>query len=313
MSIELRIQTSNVGPAGAPSCSWEYFTKFAPKYSVALDGYVHEGPRFDPLNVAVNFNHHEGVDRLATRATCAQVLMAIRQGMFSRFRTFDGVQATVYANDCDEDVCTSWFLLNNHHLVEGTMNPLINRLVSMEDALDATAGAYPFPADLPVLKEMAWVFEPYRQFRMSGALEKRDAAAYKSIVTDVENRILQHVTGHGKSILALDTRYELIGGGNGWAMVKEIGPYARTAMFSDGIKAYVSVRERGSDRYTYTIGKLSPFIPFDLLNITEALNREDDIVGEDKWGGGNNIMGSPRGRGSSLKPEKLSEIIKESK
>lgn len=313
MSIELRVQTANVGPAGAPSCSWDYFIKNAPKYSVALDGYVHEGPRFDPVAVAVNFNHHEGVDRLATRATCAQVLMAIRQGMFSRFRNLDGPYATVFANDCDEDVCTSWFLLNNHHMVEGTMNPLINRLVAMEDALDSTAGAYPFPADLPALKEMAWVFEPYRQFRTSGALDKRDATAYKSIVTDVENRILQHVTGRGKAILSLDTRYELIGGGNGWAMVKEIGPYARTAMFSDGIKAYVSVRERPDGRYTYTIGKLSPFIPFDLLTITEALNREDDIIGEDKWGGGNNIMGSPRGRGSSIKPEKLSEIIKESK
>jgi hypothetical protein len=313
MSIELYVHTSGVGPGDAPSCSWDYFSKYAPPFSVALDGYVHEGPNFDSTKVIVNFNHHEGVDRLATRATCAQVLMAIRQGMFSKFRDFNGAQAKVYVNDCDEDVCTSWFLLNNYHLVEGTMNPLINRLVSMEDALDSTAGAYPFPVDLPALKEMAWIFEPYRQFRMSGALEKREYEAYKSIITDVENRILQHVTGHGKSAIMLDTRYELIGGGNGWSMVKEVGPYARTAMFSEGIKAYVSVRERSDGRYTYTIGKLSPFIPFDLINITATLNREDDIIGDDKWGGGNNIMGSPRSRGSSIKPEKLSEIIKESK
>lgn len=317
--IDLTVHTTNASPDGftghsGASCSWNHFVKTAPKFSVALDGYVHEGPRYDGEKVIVNFNHHEGVDRLATRATCAQVLMAIRQGMFSSFKDKYGTPcARVFANDCDEDVCTSWFLLNNHHLVEGTMNPMINRLVAMEDALDSTAGAYPFPADLPALKELAWIFEPYRQFRVSGGLDKRNASAYTSIITDVENRILQHVTGRGKALQSLDTRYELIGGGNGWSMVKEIGPYARTAMFGDGIKAYVSVRERGDGRYTYTIGKLSPFIPFNLLSLTEALNREDDIIGEDKWGGGNNIMGSPRARGSSFTPDKLSEIIKESK
>lgn len=306
MSIDLHIDPSVGG------MSWENFIQSHPKYSVALDGFVNVGPRFDQDKIMVNFNHHEEVDRLATRATCAQVLMAIRQGMFSKFRDEFGVKANVYANDCDEDVCTSWFLLNNSHMVEDTMNPLINRLVSMEDALDSTAGAYPFPVDLPALKELAWVFEPYRQFRMGGGLEKRDAGSFTSIVSDVEHRILQHVTGHGKSVLVFDTRYELIGGGNGWAMVKEIGPYARTAMFSDGIKAYVSVRERKDGRWTYTIGKLSPFIPFDLLKLTDFLNKEDEAVTPtDKWGGGNNIMGSPRVNGSLFGPEKLAQIIKE--
>jgi hypothetical protein len=306
MSIQLFVEPKVGG------ITWEKFCIYNSPYSVALDGYVNVGPRFDPKKVMVNFNHHEEVDRLATRATCAQVLMAIRQGMFTKFRDEYGVKANVYVNDCDEDVCTSWFLLNNSHMVEDTMNPLINRLVSMEDALDSTAGAYPFPADLPALKELAWVFEPYRQFRMSGGLEGRSASAFKSIITDVEHRILQHVTGHGKSVSVFDTRYELIGGGNGWAMVKEVGPYARTAMFGDGIKAYVSVKERQDGNWTYTIGKLSPFIPLDLLQLTEKLNQVDEVVTEtNRWGGGNNIMGSPRTTGSLIGPEKLSQIIKE--
>lgn len=304
MSIDLFVEPKTNG------LSWELFCDTKPIYSVALDGFVDAAPCFDEYKILVNFNHHNFVDRLATRATCSQVLMAIRQGMFVKFRDANGPQANVFVNDCDEDVCTSWFLLNNHHMVVGTMNPMINRLVTMEDALDATAGAYPFPADLPALKELAWVYEPYRQFRMSGALDKKDPTAYKCIITDVENRIMQHVTGRGKSILYLDMTYEVMGGGPGWSMVKEIGPYARTAMFSDGIKAYVSVRERSDGRYTYTIGKLSPFIPLDLIKITEVMNHEDDITGSDKWGGGNNIMGSPRARGSSLKPQKVEELIK---
>lgn len=311
MSIELHVDPFVGG------MSWDKFLESKPTYSAALDGFVNVGPRYDDQKVMVNFNHHEEVDRLATRATCAQVLMAIRQGMFHKFRDFQGPKLNVFVNDCDEDVCTSWFLLHNHHLVTNTMNPLINKLVSMEDALDSTAGAYPFPADLPALQELAWVFEPYRQFRLNGGLDTRSASAFGAIIYDVEHRIKQYVTGNG-GLIPLDTRYEIMGGGNGWAMVKEIGAHARTGMFSDGIKAYVSVRERDkehhfhSDRWTYTLGKLSPFIPFNLVELTEVFNKEDLAVTDtDRWGGGNNIMGSPRVNGSALDPDMITQLIKE--
>lgn len=293
------------------SMSWDEFCNTSPSYSVSLDGFVSAGPCFNEDKIMVNFNHHDFVDRLATRATCAQVLMAIRQGMFLKFRDEYGPRLNVYTNDCDEDVCTSWFLLKHHHMVHGTMNPMINKLVAMEDALDSTAGAYPFPADLPALQELAWVFEPYRHFRLSGGLEKRSAPAFTSIIHDVEHRIMQHVTGHGDSI-PLDTRYDVIGGGSGWVMVREIGAHARTGMFGDGIKAYVSVRDRADGKWTYTLGKLSPFVPFDLLKLTAKFNELDGAVTKlDRWGGGNNIMGSPRVGGSLFNPEALASVIKD--
>jgi hypothetical protein len=305
MSIDLIIKPEVGG------ISWEEFCETSPAYSIALDGFVNVGPRFDEKKVMANFNHHEEVDRLATRATCAQVLMAIRQGMFHKFRDSFGPRVNVFVNDCDEDVCTSWFLLHNYHMVVGSMNPMINKLVSMEDALDSTAGAYPFPADLPALQELAWVFEPYRHFRLSGGLDIRSPSAFKSIILDVEHRIMQHVTGHGSSI-SLDTRYDIIGGGNGWVMVREIGAHARTGMFGDGIKAYVSVRDRADGKWTYTLGKLSPFIPFDLIKLTVKFNELDDAVtATDRWGGGNNIMGSPRVGGSLLHPDTLCNVIKD--
>jgi hypothetical protein len=291
------------------SVSWETFLKDCPRFSVALDGYVNVGPRLDLDKMAVNFNHHEEVDRLATRATCAQVLMAIRQGMFSSFRNNTGPVANVFVNDCDEDVCTSWFLLNNSHMVTHAINPMVNKLVTMEDALDSTAGAYPFPAELPALQELAWVFAPYRQFRLNHGLDGRDAESFRSIIMDVELRIMQYITGHGKTI-PLDTTYKIIGGGNGWSMVEEIGMHARTGMFGDGIKAYVSVRHLQNGNFAYTIGKLSPFIPFDLLLITKIFNEIDTLVTENnKWGGGNNIMGSPRNTGSGINPEVLAKAL----
>ncbi len=289
--------------------TWAEFKRQSETYSIALDGYVRGGPRFDAATRRANFNHHEDVDRLATRSTCAQVLMAIRQGLFTCFRDQDGPKADVYVNDCDEDVCTAWTLLKHHPLAENTIFPLMNRLVAMEDALDCTAGAYPFPKDLPVLRELAWVFEPYRQFRLSGQLDKKDPSAYRSIIVDVESRILRHVTGTGDEV-PLDTRYERIGGGKGWTMVREIGAQARTGMFSDGIRVFVSVRERSDGRYVYVIGKMAPFTPLDLGFLCTRLNGVEGRI-YDQWGGGDTIIGSPRQQGSQLPMSELTEIMNE--
>ena len=287
---------------------WDEFRRQTPAFSIALDGYVAARPNFDATGPWLNLNHHEEVDRLATRATCAQVLMAIRQGLFTCFRDQNGPRASVFVNDCDEDVCTSWFLLKHGYLAEHALNPSLNRLVQMEDALDATAGAYPYPSDMPMLRELAWIFEPYRQFRISGEIDRKDAASYTRVVTDVEHRILQHITGHGGQ-LPLDTRYERIGGGKGWSLLREIGAQARTGAFGDGIRSYVAVRQRPDGRWTYTVGRMSPFVPFDVPRILAALDAAEAPAGSDRWGGGNTIGGSPRVRGSALSPDDVAKIV----
>lgn len=289
-----------------PPQTWVEFCR-KPSFSMALDGFVKVGPRFNPNGPHVNFNHHEEVDRLATRATCAQVLMAIRQGLFSTFRDVNGARASVYVNDCDEDVCTSWFLLKNHFLVANAINPRLNRLVDMEDKLDSTAGAYPFPQDLPVLQELAWVFYPYRSFRLGGGLDRKEPVEYIQVIQEVESRIMQHITNGGNS-LPVDIRYERMGGGSDWTMVKEIGSHAKTGMFSDGIRAYVAVRERPDGRYTYTVGRMSPFVNFDVMAILTKLNKVEGCT-TDCWGGGNTIGGSPRVGGSSLSPQEVTSVV----
>jgi hypothetical protein len=301
---------------GDPPWSWERFVAEAPRFSVALDGFVAGAPRFNDRGPHVNFNHHEDVDRLATRSTCAQVLMAARQRLFDVFRDDQGPRAIAYVNDCDEDVCTSWYLLSRHYLCQQSMNPRLNRLVALEDALDATAGAYPISADAPALRELAWIFEPYRQFRLSGQIDRRDAQsprAFRSIIDDVTHRIEQHVIGRGEE-LAIDTRYERIGGGQGWTMVREIGAQARTGLFANGIPAFVAARARGDGRWSYTVGRMSPFVPFKLeaiYSLCNTVERAGGDVGEDTWGGSDTVGGSPRVGGSRISPDELARLIDE--
>jgi hypothetical protein len=288
---------------------WEVFRKTAAPFSLALDGFVPEGPEFDPSVPVMNLNHHDGVKRIETRATCAQVEMRLVLKLFRTFRDKDGPRMVVCANDCDEDVCTSWFQLKHHAMCSQVFNPLLHRLISIEDKMDTTAGAYPYPEGLDVLEELAWVFEPYRRFRASGELDRREAEAFVAVVTDVEHRIMRHITGRGGR-LKLDTRFDRMRSGTGWTMVREHGAQARQGVFGSGIDAFVAVRERPDGRYVYTFGRLSDTIPFPLVRLIDRLNREEDCT-LDRWGGGDIVMGSPRVGGSNTNPDHLFEIVED--
>ncbi len=294
-----------------PPMSWEKFKETKPSYSIALDGYVCTGPRYDLEGPWLNFNHHEDCDRLATRATCGQVLMAIKQGLFDSLKKNEVTKALVWVNDCDEDVCVSWFLLRHWTMVEKNAYMKLSRLVSVADALDSTAGAFPYPKDLPILQDLAWVFDPYRQFRVKGGLDRKNAEEYENIIEEVGDRILLHITGQGEQI-PLDCRYKVLHQEQNFTVIEEIGTQAKTGIFGDNIKAYISVRERPNNKYTYTVGRLSPFIAkFDVPKLLEALNKAENLQNsEDKWGGGNTIGGSPRVSGSKLTPPEVIEIVK---
>lgn len=305
MPIRLHVRPQDFPMTGAE------FRKMHPPFAVALDGYVGEGPWVDLDGPYANFNHHEGVYRPATRATCGQVLVEIRQGLFDTFRDENGPRLDAYVNDCDEDVCTAWFLLKHHHMVLHAMNPTLNRLVAMEDMLDTTAGAYPYPKDLPALRELAWVFDPYRRFRLAGGVDRKNADEFRGIITDVEHRITLYIAGRGERI-SLDLRYERIGGGAGWTMVREVGAHARTAMFADGIRLFAAVRDRADGAKTVTIGKMSGYVRCDLGQVADACNAHEAAARgiasdtlRDRWGGGTTVIGSPRVSGTILPLETI--------
>lgn len=290
--------------------TWEKFCEQTPPYSIAIDGYVNVGPRFQDASQGgprMNLNHHEEVDRFATRATCAQALLDVRVGLFDAFRLDDEPHCIVYTNDCDQDVCTTWFILKYGWLAEHVINPNLNKLVYMQDMLDTTGGAYPFPKDMPILRELAWIYEPYTNFRMNGGLSKRNDRQFMDIVKDVELRILQYLHGKSESI-SLKTKYNVLGGGHRWSLVREIGAQARTGMLADGIKAFVSVRERPDGKYDYTVARMSHLINFPVPDILARLTEAEGLE-FGRWGGGNTIGGSSRNHGSRLTPSEIQTII----
>src|SRR3954468_11361419 len=135
MSIELVVRPG-------PALTREQFLSTHEPYAIALDRYVfgepwlHGGPR-GPYR---NFNHHEAVDRSCTSATCEQARRAVVLGLYDLFREGGDRTATLWAHDCDRDVClATWTLTNPDRASE----PLVRMLSQIEDLLDMSAGAYP--------------------------------------------------------------------------------------------------------------------------------------------------------------------------
>jgi molecular chaperone GrpE len=87
VSLCMRLQ---VAPFG-----WEEFCAAHGPYTIGLDGYVAAVSRFDPSGPRLNLDHHTEVDRLVTRATCAQVLLAIRLAAALRRRRAMKQKATL--------------------------------------------------------------------------------------------------------------------------------------------------------------------------------------------------------------------------
>ena len=302
MSAELYVHPE------VPPLSWDTFRETHPVGSIALDGYVGEGPKFDPSGPYENLNHHEEVDRLATLSTAQQVLTKVKMGLDKAYMV-DGIfSPKVYVNDCDQDVCAAWFLLNNIDQTKHS-SPALNRFINVAGNLDVTAGAFPYDRNLKILGELAWVFEPYTLFRASGEMAKKDGSQYRSVICDVERRIQQHVMGRGESI-ALDTRYERIGGGNDWTMIQELGKDGRVGALADGIEAYICAQQTGDQTWRYTVGRLSEYISFDIPALLDLFNQEEGLTeAPDRWGGATIIGGSPRVCGSKLSPGEVEAIV----
>ena len=284
------------------------FLKKAPQFSIAIDGYCAEAPFYDQKGKRLNLNHHDNVSRDDTRATCAQALMKVRCGLYKRFQTVEGKPtSSIFANDCDEDVCLTHFILTYPHLVAYSINPLLNRLVHMEDMLDTTAGAYSFPPHMNSMEELMWIFDPYHRFRVGGGLDRRNVNEYTGIVKDVEMRILQFLSGNGLR-KELDTRFEVLDKRESFSLVKEIGTNARIGLYATHIDAFISVRTRPDGKYVYSIGKQSIFVRFGIEDICQVLNDAEGNTNE-RWGGGNLIIGSPRVSGSEIPPQDVVRMV----
>jgi hypothetical protein len=288
--------------------SWEQLRKFPP-YTIAVDGYCRGSPRSTPDGLILNINHHEDCDRIATRSSCAQALHLVKMGLFQTFTYQGHRRADVYVNDCDEDVTWTTYILRNPAHID---RPRLKAMVQLEDLLDMSAGLYPIKKRWHLLKKLVWVSEPYYEAKSDKSLHRLGADAMTDMLETMHRRIRDTLFGRGKE-LEPDTRFEEVEEFDGWSYIREIGRHARYGIAHKGISAFVSHVAKCGSRDRYVIVRRSRFISgFPLERICDMLNEEEGIAASsiDRWGGSDNIIGSPREKASSLAPKRVIEIVK---
>ena len=290
--------------------SWEQFIQAKPPYSIALDGYVNSQSELDFIGPYMNLDHHSGVRRLITRSTCSQVYLGIVLGLFKLFQKDNRPHANIYVNDCDQDVCLSYWLLKNpDKIINISIQDNIARLIIGEDFLDATAGSFPIDLTRDITQQSFWIFEPYTIVRNNGELKNYTSRQMVELIQSVYDRIDLYTEGKAKKIEA-DFRYKIVGGGKGWVLAEEIGAYARTQLYQEGVQSLITFRDNQDSTFTYSIGKVSGFINFPITDFYNVLNKAENLIDpNNQWGGSTTIGGSPRRSGSILSPEELENII----
>ena len=326
MSVELVIEPGR-------TVTWDEFKRESSAHdvgSIGLDGYVYGQPQYDRVigsdghSVGVqNFNHHECVNRLATLATCQQVDMALKSRFVEGFRNGRGkFEAKVYVNDSDQDVCASVWLLRHKEFVRDQGIPAINRFVTVAGLMDVTAGSYPFDIDTPFLETLNWINQPYNHARLNGEATSSDPEVHRMIIDEVGGRIDQYIVGRDGKV-PLDLRFDPLDKGDGWFMIREVGPQGKLGAISQGARALIQVRDQDPEHLHVSFWRQSEWVPFDLPHILAELNtaelaklKELGLVDQTlealdptrAWGGGNTTFGSPRVIGTKLTIEEIGDI-----
>ncbi|MBI5369809.1 hypothetical protein HZA85_01270 [Candidatus Uhrbacteria bacterium] len=287
--------------------SWDGFCAQMPARSIALDGFVDAPPALDAVRLYRNFDHHRGPPRSDMLCTAMQVLEAVRTGLLDLFMPTGDEDVLVWMNDCDPDVGLSLYALEYHWIVRGRVNPAIHRLFGHVQDMDKMSGLLDVPRDMPIVRQAAFIFQPYWQYRTSGALDQKNALAHMGVLRDVTHRINEFVAGRPRE-LAIDDRYDELGGGADWRMVRELGPHARMKMARRGVRAFVAARQKTDGRWVYTVCRQSPYVFwFPVPEICAHLNREE--ADSDQFGGGDVVFGNARGNGSVRSPEQITTTI----
>jgi hypothetical protein len=286
----------------------------APPGTIYLDGAAEGAPFLDAEKAVFNLNHHEGCIRSFTLATCEQALVVIRKGL-----DLQGRDWTIYANEPDLDtVLAIWVLLNHLRLndADDEIRGKIIPLVRLEGAIDAHGLEMQelcgFP---PKLREAALrALEHLRSkevaLKREGKWDKTDFLEYTvDLLRSIDGMI--YASHHFEGMVQVEELARAEIGEKKMAIVcradlgiYEVEPHLRRL---HGNRLGVIILQKNPN--TYTLRQVDTFHPATLERAYERLNLIDPVAGsrrsDNRWGGSEEIGGSPRATGTSLSPQQI--------
>ena len=286
---------------------------------VLLDGAGSFGPLLDNDRKLYNLDHHSGCERLFTLSTCEQALLLVHSGL----RLSEG-DWTLYANDPDLDtVLALWCLLNHRRVRElrPEARDVLLPLLRLEGAIDSNGPELARLCGLPtrVLDETQRRIDELllreRELKQSGAWAKKDVYGYAIEMLRSIDAMVYQFEDFGDY-----TRIEEIYGH------VEIAPRQVAVVCRDRSGIYTveqHLKTHWGDQLSlialenqpghYTLRRVSSLDGPDLEPAYELLNRIDPAVDGrppgKRWGGSQDIGGSPRPRGTQLASVEVIEVL----
>jgi len=286
---------------------------------ILLDGAGSFGPLIDNEHKLYNLDHHAGCERLFTLSTCEQALMLTQSGL----ELTEG-DWTLYANDPDLDtVLALWCLLNHRRVRElrAEARDVLLPLLRLEGAIDANglelAQLCGLPSDVfePTMQRINELHARERALKQSGAWAAKDVHAHTLEMLRAVDVLIYEGEDFGDH-----TRIDEIYGH------VEIAPRQVAVACRDRSGIYTveqHLKSRWGDQLAlivlenelgvYTLRRVSSVVGPQLERAFERLNRVDAAVDGrpvgKRWGGSQDIGGSPRPHGSQLKPDQVLEVL----
>jgi hypothetical protein len=286
---------------------------------ILLDGAGTFGPLLDSDRKLFNLDHHTGCERLFTLATCEQALLLVHSGL--RLSEDDW---TIYANDPDLDtVLGLWCLLNHRRLRElrPEARDVLLPVLRLEGAIDSNGPELARLCGLPTRaldeaqRRIDELLVRERELKQAGAWAKKDEYAYTIEMLRSVDAMVYQFEDFGDY-----TRIEEIYGH------VEIGPRQVAVVCRDRSGIYTveqHLKTHWGDQLSlialenepghYTLRRVNTLDGPDLEPAYALLNRIDPAVdgrpAGKRWGGSQDIGGSPRPRGTQLASAEVIEIL----
>ncbi len=287
---------------------------------IYLDGVAQCGPFMDLEKHVYNFDHHEGVVRPFTLATCEQVLVMVMKGMDLRGRDWK-----IYANEPDLDTILSiWLLLNHVRLKQKAPDELqgLYTLVRLESLIDAHGLELIHMSGLPLellnktRKIIDYLREEEIDLKRHAVWEESDFLEHTALVLQKIDRMIYR-SDEFLDFMDLQelARVEIVNNRFAVAVaspqgIYEIEPFL-ARLYGENIAIVILQNESGG----YTLRRMDHFMPGDLKPIYNKLNFLDPVVrcrnDKNQWGGSGDIGGSPRGVGTELTPLEIADACRD--
>lgn len=287
---------------------------------ILLDGAGAFGPMVDDSRLLFNLDHHQGCLRAFTLATCEQALILVLKGV-----ELDKGDWTLYANEPDLDtVFALWVLLNYRRLRElgPEARDTIVPLLRLEGSIDANGLEIADYCGLPrnALREERRRLDRLHAIELekkkNGDWDRLDPASHALDMLLRIDRMVYRATDF-QGYAAVEQEYGHV----------EVGDNRVAVVCRDGAGIYEvekRLKQAWADRlalvalerapHQYTLRRVASLAGIDLEDAYARLNLLDPAVDgrppEKRWGGSDDIGGSPRPHGTGLLPQEIAKILR---